>query len=405
MSKSSVSPATDATAEKESSTKTSDTPYMDELSKGPWPSHAKELKRTRYPVMMYEEGIKHRLTQWGHGGMSSVPGLGSGAIARKSRRPDIISHSHLIRVLGTPGTFYKTSTFRKICELTDKYGDSSLHMLTTNSNIEMCGIMNDEQMQAVTLGLNAMGYDVGSAGDAIRNIPDCMGPALCEYATMDTPRLKHFMTKHYIDDIQYPRFPFKIKTKMSGCPNDCGKALLHADIGIIGLFKDLPKVNQNRLKEWVKAGGNIEWVCDHCPTDAMNWDGDKLAIDGDSCIRCMYCINRVPAIKPGDDQGVAITVGGNMKGKYGPKKGKVVFPFIKATPPDYKELVHAYDKLCEVYDDHARKKERIGDMMQRVGLDQFLEWCGVEATTMHFSSPRRNTFYHWSHEEIGGAHE
>jgi hypothetical protein len=25
----------------------SDTPYMDELSKGPWSSHAKELKRTR----------------------------------------------------------------------------------------------------------------------------------------------------------------------------------------------------------------------------------------------------------------------------------------------------------------------------------------------------------------------
>lgn len=383
----------------------SDTPYMDELSKGPWPSHAKELKRTRYPLQMYEEGIKQRMTQWGHGGMSSVPGLGSGAIARKSRRPDIVSHSHLIRVLGNPGTFYKTSTFRKICEMTDKYGDSSLHMLTTNSNIEMCGIMNDEQMKAVTTELNAMGYDVGSAGDAIRNIPDCMGPALCEYAVMDTPRLKHFMTKHYIDDIQYPRFPFKIKTKLSGCANDCGKALLHADIGIIGVFKDLPKIDDKKLTVWVDKGGDLKRVCDNCPTDAMNWDGKKLTIDGESCVRCMYCINRVPAIKPGDDRGVAITVGGNMKGRFGPKKGKVVFPFIKMTPPDYKEFVAAYDKLCSVYDDTARKKERIGDMMQRIGHDKFLELCGIEATTMHFSSPRRNTFYHWSEEEIGGKHE
>jgi len=127
--------------------------------------------------------------------MSSVPGLGSGAIARKSRRPDIITHSHLIRVLGNPGNFYKTSTFRKICGIADKYGDGSLHVLTTNSNIEICGIMNDEQMKAVTLELNSMGYDVGSAGDAIRNIPDCMGPALCEYAVMDTPGIQTLYDK------------------------------------------------------------------------------------------------------------------------------------------------------------------------------------------------------------------
>ncbi|MBZ0158080.1 MAG: hypothetical protein K8I29_17925 [Alphaproteobacteria bacterium] len=384
----------------------SGTPYLDELCKGPWPSHAKELKRTRYPIMMYEEGIRQRYTQWGHGGMSSVPGLGSGAIARKSRRPEIITHSNLIRVLGNPGNFYTTKAFRKICELTDKYGDSSLHVLTTNSNIEICGLMNDGQMKAITTELNAMGYDVGSAGDAIRNIPDCMGPALCEYAVSDTPRLKYFMTKYYIDDIQYPRFPFKIKTKMSGCPNDCGKAILHADVGIIGVFKDLPKVDNERLSLWVEKGGDIERVRNNCPTDAMDWDGKRLEIDGESCVRCMYCINRIPAIEPGDDRGVAITVGGNMKGKYGPKKGKVVFPFIKAASPEYKELVAAYSKICEVYDDHGKKKERLGDLMQRVGFDKFLEWCAVEVTTMNFSSPRRNTFYHWStEEEAGGLHD
>ncbi len=378
------------------------TPYMDELSKGPWPSHARELKKTRYPVMMYEEACRERYTQWGHGGMSSVPGLGSGAIARKSRRPDIISHSHLVRVMGTPGCFFKTSDFRKICALADKYGDGSLHVLTTNSNIEICGIMNDNDMKAITLELNAMGYDVGSAGDAIRNIPDCMGPTLCEYAVMDTPGLKYFMTKHYIDDIQYPRFPFKIKTKMSGCPNECGKAILHADIGIVGVFRDLPKVNDEKLIGWIERGGDLKWVCDRCPTDAMRWDGSRLEIDGDRCIRCMYCINRVPAIKPGDDRGAAVTAGGKMKGKYGPMKGKVIFPFIKLNAPDYKELVQAYGKICEVYDEHGRKKERIGDMIQRLGFDSFLEYCGVEATAMNFSSPRRNTFYHWKDEELRG---
>lgn len=378
----------------------SDTPYMDELSEGPWPSHTKELKRTRYPIMMYEEAIKEKYTQWGHGGMSHVPGLGSGAISRKSRRPDIITHSHLIRVLGTPGNFYKTSTFRKICEIADKYGDGSLHVLTTNSNIEICGLMSNEDMEALTRELNAIGYDVGSAGDAIRNIPDCMGPALCEFALIDTPRLKHFLTKYYIEDIQYPRFGYKIKTKMSDCPNECGKALLHGDIGIIGVFKDVPKVDNERLGAWVERDGNITWVSEHCPTDAMRWDGTKLEIDGDRCVRCMYCINRVPAIKPGDDRGAAITAGGKMKGKLGPMKGKVIFPFVKVTPPDYKELVQVYDKLCEVFDENGKKKERIGDMIQRMGFDKFLELCEAEPTAMNFSIPRTNTFYHWKAEEL-----
>jgi sulfite reductase alpha subunit len=190
---------------------------------------------------------------------------------------------------------------------------------------------------------------------------------------------------------------------LSGCPNECGKALLHGDIGIIGVFKDLPKVDNKRLKEWANKGGDITWVCNHCPTDAMIWDGKKLEIDADRCIRCMYCINRVPAIKPGDDRGVAFTAGGKMKGKMGPMKGKVIFPFIKATAPDYKELVKAYDKLCDVYDEYGKKKERIGDMIHRLGFDKYLKLCGVEPSSMLFSSPRRNTFYHWEVEELGGV--
>jgi sulfite reductase alpha subunit len=81
----------DQTVLDESKVATGETPLMDALSEGPWPSHARELKRTRYPVMMYEEAMRQKYTQWGHGGMSSVPGLGSGAIARKSRRPDMVT--------------------------------------------------------------------------------------------------------------------------------------------------------------------------------------------------------------------------------------------------------------------------------------------------------------------------
>ena len=67
----------------------SNTPYMDELSQGPWPSHSKELKRTRYPSLMYEEAMKEKYTQWGHGGMSHVPRSGFTAIYPPPIRPGL----------------------------------------------------------------------------------------------------------------------------------------------------------------------------------------------------------------------------------------------------------------------------------------------------------------------------
>lgn len=378
----------------------SETPNVDKLSEGPWPSHARELKRTRYPVVMYENGMKEKITQWGHGGMSTVPGLGSGAIARKSKRPEIVEQSPLIRVLGSCGGFYHSDVFRKICEIADKYGDGSLHVHTTNSNIEVCGFKDDEGLEGATRELNKISFDVGSAGDAIRNIPDCVGEARCEHALLDTMGLRYHMMKNYLDDVQYPRFPYKIKIKISGCPNECSKAQLHGDVGIIGVFRDSPRVDQEELREWVEKGGDIERICEACPGDAMNWDGKELKIDGELCVHCMYCINRVPAIRPGEDRGVAVTLGGKMKGKFGPMKGKVLVPFVKATPPDYRELLEIFDRITEAYFEYGKKKERIGDMIHRVGWDKIMEMVGIEPGPRNIISPRRNIFYHWKEEEL-----
>ncbi len=50
------SSVTAAAAETHEEHPDSPTPMMDALSQGPWPSHAAELKKTKYPVQMYETG-------------------------------------------------------------------------------------------------------------------------------------------------------------------------------------------------------------------------------------------------------------------------------------------------------------------------------------------------------------
>ncbi|MBM3891155.1 MAG: hypothetical protein FJ388_18745 [Verrucomicrobia bacterium] len=105
-------------------------------------------------------------------------------------------------------------------------------------------------------------------------------------------------------------------------------------------------------------------------------------------------------MRPGDDRGVAILVGGKMRGKYGPMLAKVLVPFIKAVPPDYKEVFDFIEKLTEVYDEHARKKERLGDFLLRIGINEFFQLVGVEPSPLLFKEPRTNLFYHWEPEEI-----
>ena len=152
---------------------------------------------------------------------------------------------------------------------------------------------------------------------------------------------------------------------------------------------------------WVKDDGDITLVCTRCPGGSLQWDVKKgLNIDGDSCMRCMYCINKIPGVRPGGDRGVAILVGGKMRGKYGPMLAKVLVPFIKAVPPDYKEVFDFIERLTEVYDEHARKKERLGDFLLRIGINEFFRLVGVEPSPLLFAQPRTNLFYHWEPEEI-----
>jgi sulfite reductase alpha subunit len=275
-----------------------------------------------------------------------------------------------------------------------------LHLLSTGGDLEMLGIATENLKPAVD-EIVKLGFDVGSTGDDFRTSEECIGPAKCDLALYDTLGFREAWYKRFLDDIQYPRFPHKVKCKFSACPNDCVRGGQKADIFVCGVFRDLPKIDQKKVKAWVKNGGDIALVCTRCPGGCLSWDKKTgLRIDGDSCVRCMYCSNKVSGVRPGDDRGVAILVGGKMRGKYGPMLAKVVVPFMKAEPPDYKEVFDFIEKFTEVYDEHARKKERVGDFLLRIGMDEFFRLMGVKPSAQLFAQPRTNLYYHWDPSEV-----
>ncbi len=163
--------------------------------------------------------------------------------------------------------------------------------------------------------LNEMGFDMGGAGPAVRTGMSCVGAARCEQSCVDEGRTMRMLVNNALDDMHRPALPYKMKYKVSGCPNDCMNAIQRADVAIIGTWRDDMKVDQEEVKKYVADMGRkkmIDNVITRCPTQALSLnDDDTLAVDNKSCVRCMHCINvMTKALSPGDDQGITVLCGG-----------------------------------------------------------------------------------------------
>jgi sulfite reductase alpha subunit len=393
-----------------------ETPYLDELKSGPWPSFVKELEKVapRKPMVQdllgqleqsYEEGQGH----WKHGGIVGVMGYGGGVIGRYSdlaeKFPNV-AHFHTIRVNHPSGWFYTSKALRTLCDIWERHGSGLTNMHGSTGDIVLLGTTTD-QLEPTFKELTANGFDLGGSGSCMRTPSCCVGKARCEWACYDTMGLTYDLTQHYQDALHRPAFPYKFKFKMSGCPNDCVASIARADMSIIGTWRDDIRVDQEGVKAYEKAGLNIERdVCGRCPSKCMAWNG-KLSIDNRACVRCMHCINVMPkALRPGVDQGATILLGSKAPIVQGALLSAVLVPFMKLEPP-YQELKDLVDKIWEWWDENGKNRERVGELIQRMGLRVFLEAVGLEPHPDMVLHPRTNpyVFYdeYFEAEEEGQA--
>ena len=73
---------------------------------------------------------------------------------------------------------------------------------------------------------------------------------------INTLDMVHNLTMEFQDEMHRPRWPYKFKIKISGCPNDCVAAIARADLTIIGTWRDSLKIDQKAVREYVKG----EWI-------------------------------------------------------------------------------------------------------------------------------------------------
>jgi len=299
------------------SKKPHDTPLLNELKPGPWPSFVEGLERLAsdnekpYANMMkdlmgqLEHSYETRRGYW-KGGTVSVYGYGGGIIPRFSEVAEDYPESkefHTLRVIPPAGMHYSTDLLRNMCDIWERHGSGLIALHGQSGDIMFQGCATDKVQDAFD-ELNEIGLDLGGAGPALRTSMNCVGSARCEQSCYDEVRAHRLILNTLLDEMHRPALPYKFKFKFSGCPNDCVNAIHRADFAVIGTWRDNIEVNQEEVKKYVAAGGRkhmIDAVIANCPTRALSLnDDDTLDIDNQSCVRCMHCINvMTKALSPG----------------------------------------------------------------------------------------------------------
>ncbi len=399
------------------------TPMLDELENGPWPSFVSGIKRLRDEhsqdringvandlLGQLEHSYETRKGYW-KGGTVSVYGYGGGIIPRFSEVGQQFPESkefHTLRVQPPAGNHYTTDILRQLADSWEKWGSGLVTFHGQTGNIMFIG-STTENTQNFFDEINDYGFDLGGAGPCVRTAMSCVGSSRCEQSCANEHRIHRQLVNNFTDDVHRPALPYKFKFKVSGCPNDCMSSIERADMAVIGTWRDDIKVDQDEWKTYVQSKGRqhvIDNIITRCPSRCMSLkDDDTVDIDNRNCVRCMHCLNVVPrALSPGDDKGVSVLMGGKRTLKIGGLMGTVIAPFMKVeTAEDYERLVELAENTIDFWAENGLEHERCGEMIERIGLVNFLEGVGVEVDPHMVASPRESSYVRmdgWDEEAV-----
>jgi sulfite reductase alpha subunit len=419
-----------------------ETPLLDQLESGPWPSFVSDIKRAaearhknernveyQIPVdvcddllgvleLSYEDGTTH----WKHGGIVGVFGYGGGVIGRYCDQPENfpgVAHFHTMRVNQPSGKYYTSQYLNDLCDLWDFRGSGLTNMHGATGDIVFIGTTT-EQLEEIFFELtHKFDQDLGGSGSNLRTPATCLGQSRCEFACYDTQALCTHLTHEYQDELHRPAFPYKFKFKFDGCPNGCVASIARSDLSFIGTWRDEIRIDQEAVAAYV--GGELQpnagafagrdWgpfdiqkeVIDLCPSQCMSLEDGKLVIDNKECTRCMHCINVMPrALKIGNDRGCSMLCGAKSPILDGAQMGSLLVPFIKVED-NYDEIQEVIENIWDWWMEEGKNRERLGELIKRQGFQKLLEVTNIKAVPQHIQEPRSNPYILWREEEVEGG--
>lgn len=236
-----------------------------------------------------------------------------------------------------------------IADIAEKYGSGSVHV-TPRQTVEIPDV-EIARVDEIRGLISKSGLYTGSSGSFIRNVTACS--RWCLYNVSPLSELAAQINRKH----QSRELPGKTVISLSGCDFSCVRSRT-SDIGVIA--RSEIKLTDKKCKQCslcVKEPMG-------CQVDAITMTDEGVEIDTERCVRCGFCTN---ICKPGtiavNLKSFDIFLGGN--GGVRPREAKF---FKNVTSED--ELVNSIDAVLSVYVSAARDKERIGDVIERLGMGE-----------------------------------
>ncbi|MFO7839476.1 MAG: dissimilatory-type sulfite reductase subunit alpha [Desulfosalsimonadaceae bacterium] len=421
-----------------------ETPLLDELESGPWPSFVSDMKQEAEARAKNENNVEFQVVQdniedllgvlelsykdgethWKHGGIVGVFGYGGGVIGRYCDQPEKfpgVAHFHTMRVNQPSGHFYTTEYLKQLCDLWEFRGSGLTNMHGSTGDIIFLGTTTPQLEEIFYEMTHKLDQDLGGSGSNLRTPSDCIGQARCEYACYDTQDLCTHLTYEYQDELHRPAFPYKFKFKFDGCPNCCVASIARADLSFIGTWRDEIRIDQEAVQAYVNgelkpnggAHAGRDWgpfdiqkeVIDLCPTGCMKYENGKLEIDNKECTRCMHCINVMPrALRPGKDTGCSILAGAKAPILDGAQMSTLLVPFMEVNKEDeYAKIKELIENVWDWWMEEGKNRERLGELMKRQSFQKLLEVTGLDPDPRMVQEPRHNPYIFWKEEEVPGG--
>jgi len=275
------------------------------------------------------------------------------------------------------------ASIRLFADLADKYCDGHLRF-TSRNNVEFL-ITDESKIEPLKKDLSETGYLVGGIGNAISNIVHTQGWVHCHSAATDASGV----VKSIMDEL-HPHFtstelPGKLRIAFACCLNMCG-AVHCSDIAVLGVHTKVPVIDHNELPKVCE----VPTLVASCPTGAIRpatVDGKKsVEIEDAQCMFCGNCYTVCPSVKINNPEsdGISIWVGGKVSNaRHEPMFSKLAIPFLPNNPPRWPEVVEAVSGLVNLWAKNARKHERMGEWIERIGWSRFFKLSGIPFTKHH----------------------
>jgi sulfite reductase beta subunit len=324
------------------------------------------------------EKFLHPLIKKNYGQWTRHENLAPGVLCHVAASGDRI---YTVRA-GSP-RLLSIQTLRLFADLADKYTGGYLRF-TSRNNIEFL-LDNPANIEPLKQELATAGFPVGGTNNAISNIVHTQGWVHCHSSATDASGIVKAVMDAVYDRFTHEDLPAKLRIALACCLNMCG-AVHCSDIAILGVHRRPPKINHDTLPKTCE----VPTLIASCPTGAIRPAvvGGKNSVEvvEEQCMYCGNCYTVCPSMPMNDPEndGISIWVGGKVSNaRTAPKFSKLAIPFLPNNPPRWPEVVDAVVNIVNVYAAHARKFERMGEWIERIGWPRFFELTGIPFTRYH----------------------